>query len=79
LVTKPEVGATIEDWRIQSLQNLQKNQRRTKAAVIMYTFSNIWKERNQRTFEAKEAQPTSALQLIKEEGRAVPRMYLSLV
>ena len=68
LVTKPEVGATIEDWWIQSLQNLKKNQRRTKAAAIMYTFWNLWKERNRRTFEAKEAQPTSVLQLIKEEA-----------
>ena len=34
----------------------------------MYTFWNLWKERNRRTFEAKEAQLTSVLQLIKEEA-----------
>lgn len=35
LVTRPAVDANIEDWWIQSLQNLPKDQRRTKAAAVI--------------------------------------------
>ena len=60
--------ANIEDWWFQSLQNMPKDQRRTKAAVIMYTVWNLWKERNRRIFEAGEVQPLTVLQLVKEEA-----------
>ena len=60
--------ANIEDWWFQSLQNMPKDQRRTKAAVIMYTVWNLWKERNRRIFEAKEVQPLTVLQLVKEKA-----------
>jgi hypothetical protein len=33
----------------------------------MYTVWNLWKERNRRIFEAKEADPTTVFQFLKEE------------
>ena len=67
LVRKPDLDIPIDDWWITTLQYLPKEQRRTKAAVLMYTVWNLWKERNRRTFEGKEAEPLVVVQLIKEE------------
>ena len=44
-----------------------KAQRRTWAAINMYTVWNIWKKRNRRIFEVKEADQVTVLHLINEE------------
>jgi len=67
LVRKPDANSTIEDWWTDSLQSMPKEQRRTKAAILIYTVWNLWNERNRRTFQGKEAEPLMVLQLIKEE------------
>jgi len=47
---------------------MPKEQRRTKAAILIYTVWNLWNERNRRIFQEKEAEPLVVLlQLIKEE------------
>jgi len=46
---------------------MPKEQRRTKAAILIYTVWNLWNERNRRTFQGKEAEPLMVLQLIKEK------------
>ena len=38
------------------------------AVLLMHTAWNIWKERNRRIFEAREVQPLTVLQLVKEEA-----------
>jgi len=39
-------GAELEDWWMNSLKNLPKDERRTVAALLIYTACNIWKKRN---------------------------------
>ena len=46
IVQVPEPGAEIEDWWKNSLKNLPKDERRTVAALLIYTAWNIWKKRN---------------------------------
>ena len=67
LIKKPEMNMTIEEWWTQEVQVPTKAQRRTWAAINMYTVWNIWKKRNRRIFEAKEADQVTVLHLIKEE------------
>jgi hypothetical protein len=38
-----------------------------RATIMIYTAWNIWKERNRRVFEQKNALPRSILQQIKDE------------
>ena len=67
LVSKPATDISLEVWWLHSLQNLPRAQKRTKAAVLMYTTWNLWKERNRRIFEGKEAEPSTVLHFVKEE------------
>ena len=57
----------MEDWWTQDVHLVTKEQRRMWAAINMYTIWNLWKERNPRTFEAKEVDPVTVFQLLKEE------------
>jgi len=53
MVGKPGPGLLISDWWEKELVQLSKKARRVKAAVMIYTAWNIWKERNQRVFDQK--------------------------
>ena len=66
-IMKPSVTMGIEEWWTQDVHLATKEQRRTWAAINMYTVWTIWKERNRRTFDDREADSVTVLQLIKEE------------
>ena len=82
LVRKPSTDVSIEDWWTGSLQNLSKDQRRTKAPVITYVHCLEFVEgEKQKTFEGKEAESLTMLLLVRRRpiyglGRAVPIVYL---
>ncbi|KAF8719547.1 hypothetical protein HU200_024278 [Digitaria exilis] len=41
--------------------------KRRKAAILIYTTWNLWKERNRRVFDGKSATPQRVLAFIKKE------------
>ncbi|RLN08920.1 putative ribonuclease H protein [Panicum miliaceum] len=47
----------VEAWWARTLAPLTKQQRRSTAAIILYTAWHIWKERNRRVLEAKSLRP----------------------
>ncbi|OEL18525.1 hypothetical protein BAE44_0020456 [Dichanthelium oligosanthes] len=53
LVEVPEQQVDVEARWASALENLSKQTRRTKAALLMYTAWNIWKERNRHIFEGQ--------------------------
>ena len=67
LVHKPNSGLLILDWWEKELVQLSRKARRTKAAVMIYTAWNIWKERNRRVFDQRFTSPSEVLQVIKNE------------
>jgi hypothetical protein len=71
---------TMKIWWEMSLQGRSITQRRTTAAILMYSAWNIWKERNRRTFKGTTRTPAQVLGLIKEElglfSRALEKLQL---
>ena len=67
MVGKPGPGLLISDWWEKELVQLSKKARRVKAALMIYTAWNVWKERNRRVFDQKSITPSEVLQLIKNE------------
>ena len=66
-VKKPSDTMRMEEWWTQEVQLPTKEERRTCAAINMYTVWNLWKERNRRIFEGKEADPVTVFQFMREE------------
>jgi len=67
LIQVPTGNSEIIVWWQKELAHLPKKTRRTKAAFMMYSAWNIWKERNRRVFENKQGSPTDVLHEIKME------------
>ena len=51
----------------EELAKLPKKIRKLKAAMMIYTSCNIWKERNRRVFNQQIGSPVMVLQEIKRE------------
>ena len=67
LVHTPQPGLQILDWWERELAKLPKKIRKLKAAMMIYTSWNIWKERNRRVFNQQIGSPVMVLQEIKRE------------
>jgi len=67
-------------WWEKSLPGRSITKQRITAAILMYSAWNIWKERNQRTFEGTTQTPAQVLRLIKDElglfSRALGKIQL---
>lgn len=48
---QPAADLSLEDWWNTSLAGLSKENRRSKAAILIYTAWNIWKARNRQVFD----------------------------
>lgn len=66
LVGKPQQGLQIMDWW-EELVHLSKETRKIKAALLIYTAWNIWKEGNRRVFEQKVGSSLQIMMDIKNE------------
>ncbi|OEL27407.1 hypothetical protein BAE44_0011577, partial [Dichanthelium oligosanthes] len=55
------------EWWQKELAELPRKTRRTKAALLMYSAWNIWKERNRRIFEHRHLTAVQVEQEIKTE------------
>ena len=67
LVTPPQPGIRIVDWWQKELVQLPNKTRKTKAGLMMYCASNLWKERNRRVFEQTTKNLAEVMQEIKLE------------
>jgi len=57
----------VEEWWRRCLFPSPQSQKRSVAALLMYTTWNLWKERNRRVFDSKSLQPHNVFSIIKEE------------
>ena len=67
LVQVPANESDVLDWWHKPLAGLPKKLRRLKAAIMMYTSSNIWKARNRRVFDQLKLNVVQVFQEIKSE------------
>jgi len=61
------VVRSLEDWWNDSLAGLSKEDRRSKAAILIYSAWNIWKARNRQVFYHTLLTPPQVLLEIKKE------------
>jgi hypothetical protein len=66
-ISVPSPSLNLELWWNNEMRGLTTRQKKERAAILIYTTWNIWKERNRRIFEGKTATPVRVLQLIKDE------------
>jgi len=64
---QPSADLSLEDWWNTSLAGLSKENRRSKAATLIYTAWNIWKARNRQVFDHLLPTPPQVLLEIKKE------------
>ena len=67
LLLQPSIGMSLEDWWNDSLAGLSKEDRRSKAAILIYSAWNIWKARNRQVFYHTLLTPPQVLLEIKKE------------
>jgi hypothetical protein len=63
----PDRCLSLDNWWSSELTGVPSKEKKQRAAVIIYTTWNLWKERNRRIFEAKSSRPPRLLQLIEDE------------
>jgi hypothetical protein len=66
-ITVPRRSLNLELWWDSEIRGLPSQQKKQRAAILIYTTWNIWNERNRRIFEGKSATPARVIRLIKEE------------
>jgi hypothetical protein len=66
-VRVPDRCLSLDNWWSSELTGVPSKEKKQRAAVIIYTTWNLWKERNRRIFEAKSSRPPRLLQLIEDE------------
>lgn len=57
----------LQEWWWVSIHSVPKEKRRAVAAVMIYTCSNLWNERNRRIFQGVLSTPQRVFTMIKEE------------
>lgn len=57
----------FQDWWNRVLEPLKAKQRRSVAAITMYTTWNIWKERNKRIFDNSSLRLDQVFELIQND------------
>jgi len=67
LISLPDQGLQVMEWWESELAHLPRKIRRQKAAIMIYAAWNIWKARNHRVFDNKDATPADVMQELKLE------------
>ncbi|TVU27989.1 hypothetical protein EJB05_19495, partial [Eragrostis curvula] len=58
---------SVAEWLHDAVKRMNRDTRRIFTGAILYTWWNLWKERNRRVFEGKSHTVTHVAQLAKEE------------
>ncbi|TVU39308.1 hypothetical protein EJB05_12721, partial [Eragrostis curvula] len=68
IVQVPEMDiGSIQEWWNKNVERVPKDQKRLKAAVMIYTAWHIWNERNRRIFTSTALQPSDVARMIRED------------
>ncbi|TVU33381.1 hypothetical protein EJB05_25195, partial [Eragrostis curvula] len=68
IVQVPEMDiGSIQEWWNKNVERVPKDQKRLKAAVMIYTAWHIWNERNRRIFTSTALQPPDVARMIRED------------